>query len=103
MVDIEVRADIQRHGKSALVSREILVEMKNSARTTVEQVAPIDRGMAERNMVGRGYAGARPDDAGRSTLAAAEADKPVNVEAERSSAVVGESTSRKYCCCGAGT
>ena len=54
-------------------------------------------------MVGRGYAGARPDDAGRSTLAAAEADKPVKVEAERSSAVAGESTARKYCCCGTGT
>ena len=77
--------------------------MKNWARTTVEQVAPIDGGMAERIMVGRGYAGARPDDAGRSTLAAAEADKPVKVEAERSSAVAGESTSRKYCCCGTGT
>ena len=48
--------------------------------------------MAERNMVGRGYAGARPDDAGRSTVVAAEAGKPVEVGAERSIAMAEENT-----------
>ena len=50
-------------------------------------------GIAERNTVGRGFAGIRPDDAGRSTVTVAEADKHVEVGAKQSIAVAGESTS----------
>ena len=65
--------------------------MNTSAWVTDERVAPADRSI-ERSTAGQRIAEARPDDAGRSTVVAAEAGKPVEVGAERSIAMAEENT-----------
>lgn len=65
--------------------------MNTLAWATGEGVAPADK-RSERSTAGQRIEEARPEDAGRSTVAATEAGKPVEVGAGRSSAVAEEST-----------
>ena len=65
--------------------------MNTLAWATGEGVAPADK-RSERSTAGQRSEEARPEDAGRSTVVAAEAGKPVEVGAERSIAMAEENT-----------